>query len=227
MSPLCFTPTRRPTSLLSALLCASPLLSSALLYAQPSDEAALLEAPRPDYLGVRPGLTNFAPGKRPKPKPGQQVITWVGFQARGDRAKVFVQTNGTPIYEVANSDPSQVVLDFPSATLHTRNDARELDTAFFPTVVRRVRQRQVGRQLVRVMITLREPARYRIKKENNFLHLYFDPPKEPIDVIAERERELEQMKPSEGDVVELKRRRPEANLPSEGEAESGEGASTP
>jgi hypothetical protein len=199
------------------------------LYAQPRDEAALLEAPRPDYLGVRPGLTNFAPGKRPKSKPGQQVITWVGFQARGDRAKVFVQTNGTPIYEVANSDPNQVVLDFPSATLHTRNDARELDTAFFPTVVRRVRQRQVGRQLVRVVITLREPARYRIKKENNFLHLYFDPPKEPIDVIAERERELEQMKPREGDVVELKRRRPEANLPSEGEAEgtASEGASTP
>ena len=182
-------------------------------------DPSLLEAPRPEYLGVRPGHNNYAPGKKPKAVPGRQVITWVGFQAKGDRARVFIQTDGNPIYEVASSAPDRVVLDFPSAKLHTRNDSRGLDTAFFPTVVRAVYPRQLGKQLVRVVIKLREPARYRLKKEGSFVHLYFDPPEEPIDVIAERERELELMEPREGDVAELKRRRPSAELPEEVAAE--------
>jgi hypothetical protein len=176
-------------------------------------DPSLLEAPRPDYLGVRPGHNNYAPGKKPKAVSGRQVITWVGFQAKGDRARVFIQTDGNPIYEVASSAPDRVVLDFPSAKLHTRNDSRGLDTAFFPTVVRAIYPRQLGKQLVRVVIKLREPARYRLKKEGSFVHLYFDPPKEPIDVIAERERELELMEPREGDVAELKRRRSGIELP--------------
>jgi hypothetical protein len=175
----------------------------------------LLNGPRPEYLGVRPGVTNYAPGKRVKAKPGEQVITWVGFQAKGDRAKVFIQVNKAPIYEVASSRPDQVILDFPSARLHTRNDMSELDTGFFPTVVRSVRSYQVGQQLVRVTIRLREPARYRIKKDEQFLYLYFDPPREPIDVLAEREKELERMAPQEGNVVELRQRRPEVKLPDE------------
>ena len=173
----------------------------------------LLDGPRPDYLGVRPGVTNFAPGKRVKVEPGKQVITWVGFQAKKDRGRVFIQMNTTPIYEVATSQPDQVIIDFPSATLHTKNERNELDTGFFPTVVRSVRTRQVGKQLVRLFVKLREPARYRLKKDDNFLYLYFDPPKEPIDVLAEREREIEAMAPKEGNAMELKRRRVPPQLP--------------
>ena len=170
-------------------------------------DPSLLEGPRPEYLGVRPGINQYAPGKRIKAEPGTQVITWVGFQANGDRGRVFIQMNTPPIYEVATSRSDQVILDFPSARLHTKNDMNELDTGFFPTVVRSVRSRQVGKQLVRVVIQLREPARYRLKKDDQILFLYFDPPREPIDVLAERERELEQMAPREGSVLELKRRR--------------------
>jgi hypothetical protein len=148
-----------------------------------------------------------------KVEPGKQVITWVGFQAKKDRGRVFIQMNTTPIYEVATSRPDQVIIDFPSATLHTKNDQSELDTGFFPTVVRSVRTRQVGKQLVRLFVKLREPARYRLKKDDNFLYLYFDPPKEPIDVLAEREREIEAMAPKEGSAMELKRRRVDPQLP--------------
>ena len=184
------------------------------LHAQPASERGadtgadtgeqLLEGPRPDYLGVRPGINNYAPGKRPAPKAGQQVITWVGFQAKGDRARVFIQTDSPPIYEVASSDPNRVVIDLPSATLHTPNEARDLDTGFFPTVVRSVKARQLGKGLVRVEVRLREPARYRMKKEAGFIHLYFDPPRAPIDVLAERERELEAAAPKEGSAERLR-----------------------
>ena len=201
------------SGLIALSLCATPQA----LRAQDAVEMDpdLLNGPRPEYLGVRPGVTNYAPGKRVKAEPGEQVITWVGFQAKGDRAKVFIQVNKAPIYEVASSRPDQVILDFPSARLHTRNDMSELDTGFFPTVVRSVRSYQVGQQLVRVTIRLREPARYRIKKDEQFLYLYFDPPREPIDVLAEREKELERMAPQEGNVVELRQRRPEVKLPDE------------
>lgn len=189
-------------------------LSSQLVSAQDSVEidSNVLDAPRPDYLGVRPGVNNYAPGKRLKAEPGKQVITWIGFQAKGDRGRVFIQMNTTPIYEVATSSLDQVIIDFPSAVLHTRNEQNELDTGFFPTVVRSVRSSQVGKQLVRLFIKLREPARYRLKKDDQFLYLYFDPPREPVDVLAEREREIEAMAPREGNISELKRRRVEPEL---------------
>lgn len=212
---------RRAGALTLAL--ALPLaMCASVASAQPSGDAGeqLLEGPRPDYLGVRPGINNYAPGKRPAPKAGQQVITWVGFQAKGDRARVFIQTDSPPIYEVASSDPSRVIIDLPSATLHTPNEARDLDTGFFPTVVRSVRARQLGKGLVRVEIRLREPARYRMKKEAGFVHLYFDPPRAPIDVLAERERELEAVAPKEGSADRLRARPAE---PAEG-AEGAEGA---
>lgn len=196
--------------------------SSTMIWAQESVDLDpnLLDGPRPEYLGVRPGVTTYAPGKKLKVEPGKQVITWVGFQAKGDRGRVFIQMNTTPIYEVASSRPDQVILDFPSARLHTRNDMNELDTGFFPTVVRSIQSRQVGKQLVRVVIKLREEARYRLNKDEQFLYLYFDPPKEPIDVLAEREREIEAMAPQEGNVAELKRKRVELNLAEENTAPS-------
>ena len=184
------------------------LLSSSMInlcYAQsgqPQDD--LLSAPRGLYLGVKPGEQNYAPGKKLSPEGDVQRIVWIGFQARRDRAQVFVQTDSRPIFEIAESNPLRVVIDFPNARLHTTNEGRTLDAAFFPTVVRSLKARQISRNLVRLVIKLREPARYRKKTDAKFLHLLFDSPKEPIDVIAEYEREMDQkMKNSEA--IEYKR----------------------
>ena len=159
--------------------------------AQAPEEEDLLGKPRSLYLGVKPGETPYAPGKKLTAEEGIQRITWVGFQNRRDRAQVFIQTDTTPLFEVAESGSLKVVIDFPNARLHTRNEGRELDVSFFPTVVRSIRARQVSRKLVRLVIRLRQPARYTLKKDTRFLHLLFDAPKEPIDVIAEHEREVE------------------------------------
>jgi hypothetical protein len=157
-----------------------------------NEEEVLLSKPRGLYLGVRPGEQNYAPNKELKPTEGIQRIVWVGFQTRRNRAQVFVQTDAPPLFEIAESSPKTVIVDFPNARLHTRNESRELDVSYFPTVVRSIRARQVSRNLVRLVIRLRTPSRYRKKTDSKFLHLLFDPPKEPIDVIAEQEREAEQ-----------------------------------
>ena len=173
------------------LICGVALFKVNECSAQNSEEDDLLSKPRGLYLGVRPGEQNFAPGKELEPTQGLQRIVWVGFQNRKDRARVFVQTDAPPLFEIAESDPKTVIVDFPNARLHTSNEARTLDVGYFPTVVRSIRARQVSKNLVRLVVRLRSPARYRKKTDAKFLHLIFDPPKEPIDVIAEQEKEAE------------------------------------
>ena len=173
------------------------------LYAQSitGEGEDILGKPRGLYLGVKPGEQNYAPGKDLMPADGLQRIVWVGFQARRDRAQVFVQTDGAPIFEIAESNSKTVIIDFPNARLHTRNEGRALDVGYFPTVVRSIRARQVSRNLVRLVIRLRMSSRYRKKTDSKFLHLLFDPPKEPIDVIAEQDREAE-FKAKSGQAIE-------------------------
>ena len=190
------------------------LFSASTVFAQainPNDTYTLTEERGP-YLGVDPSLKNHAPGKTVKSIQGQQKITWIGFQAQGDRAHVFIQSDQPPIYEVTKSSDDRVLIDFPSATLHTRNDARSLDTGFFPTMVRYVKATQVSRTIVRIVVKLRRPSTgYRVKKDKEMLHFFFNPPKKPIDVLAERERELEEAA-KKGQVSEYKE--PENNRPS-------------
>ena len=168
------------------------------------EEPYSLTDDRAPYLGVNPALRNYAPGKTVKSKKGQQKITWIGFQAQGDRGHVFIQSDQPPLYEVSKSSDDRVLIDFPSATLHTRNDARNLDTGFFPTMVRYVKATQVSRSIVRVTIKLRRPSTgYKVKKDKEMLHFYFNPPKSPIDVLEERERELDEAA-QRGQVTEYK-----------------------
>ena len=170
-------------------------------YAEPSEEELMLSKPRGLYLGVKPGEQTYAPGKELTASEGLQRVVWVGFQTRRDRAQVFVQTDAPPLFEVVESDPRTVVIDFPNARLHTKNEGRTLDVGYFPTVVRSLKARQVSKNLVRLVIRLRMPSRYRKKTDSKFLHLLFDPPKEPIDVIAEQEREAE-IKAKSGKTIE-------------------------
>lgn len=165
---------------------------TSLGFAQNSEEEDLLKKPRGLYLGVRPGEQNFAPGKELEvSEDGVQRVVWVGFQSRRNRAQIFVQTDSPPLFEIAESNSKTVIVDFPNARLHTKNEGRELDVSYFPTVVRSIRTRQVSKNLVRMVIRLRTPSRYRKKTDSKFLHIIFDPPKEPIDVIAEKDKEIE------------------------------------
>ena len=184
------------------------LMSLALLLGvQPTwaqDDSYALDDNREPYSGVNPTLRNFAPGKTVKSIEGQQKITWIGFQAQGDRAHVFIQSDQPPLYEISKSSDDRVLIDFPSATLHTRNDMRTLDTGFFPTMVRYVKATQVSRTIVRVTIKLRRSSTgYKVKKDKEMLHFFFNSPKTPIDVLEERERELENAA-KKGQVTEYK-----------------------
>jgi hypothetical protein len=189
------------SSLTLVMLIAIAMTSLITVDGADAQELNLLDKPRGLYLGVRPGEQTYAPGKKLKPTGGVVKITWVGFQARGSRGRVFIQSDSPPIYEFSQSRPKKVIIDFPNARLHTRNDARSLDTAYFPTVVRSVKAKQIFKSIVRVSITLREPARYTVKKDKQFLHLLFDPPKKPINVLAEIERESENAAKRQGGTV--------------------------
>ena len=146
---------------------------------------------RPLYLGVTPGQKYLKDKGRQSNQMGLLKITWVGFQQLGERGKVFVQTSAPPVYKVVASAADRLIIDFPAARLHTKNDARSIDTGFFPTVVRRVKATQYNRDTVRLTIKLRRPSPYQLTQDARFLHILFAPPEEPIDVISEREKELD------------------------------------
>lgn len=128
------------------------------------------------YLGVQPGLKDVAPGKENvKARGALRVLTWVGFQMQGPGGRVFIQTSEPAVYSIVASDPNEVVLEFPDTRVQSSNDARALDTTWFPTAVASVEAR-AAKGLARVVVRLRDVVGYDLRQEGNYLYLDFRPP---------------------------------------------------
>ena len=149
-----------------------------------SAQAARAEsAPRPagptrsgPYLGVQPGLNDVAPGKENvKARGALRVVTWVGFQMQGPGGRVFIQTTEPAVYSIVASDPNEVVLEFPDTRVQSSNDARPLDTSWFPSAVTSVEAR-TAKGLAQVVVRLREVVGYDLRQEGSYLYLDFRPP---------------------------------------------------
>ncbi len=131
------------------------------------------------YLGIQPGVRDIAPGKIDvKGKGALRVLTWVGFQMLGG-GRVFVQTTEAPVYTLMPSASDEVVLELTDTRLQSRNDARKLETGWFPTAVLWVKADQT-KNVTRVTIKLREIVGYDLRQEGNYLMLDFRPPMQPI-----------------------------------------------
>jgi len=128
------------------------------------------------YLGVQPGLKDVAPGKENiKARGALRVLTWVGFQMQGSGGRVFIQTSEPAVYSIVASDPTEVVLEFPETRVQSPNDARALDTSYFPTAIVSIEAR-AAKGLARVVVRLREVVGYDLRQEGNYLYLDFRPP---------------------------------------------------
>ncbi len=128
------------------------------------------------YLGVQPGVKDSAPGKADvRARGALRLMTWVGFQMQGVGGRVFVQTTEPAVYSLVPSLADEIVLEFTDTRLQSGNDARALETGFFPTAVMSVKASQ-ARNITRVVIKLREVVGYDLRQDGNYLMLDFRPP---------------------------------------------------
>ena len=128
------------------------------------------------YLGVQPGVKDSAPGKADvRARGALRLMTWVGFQMQGVGGRVFVQTTEPAVYNLVPSLADEIVLEFTDTRLQSGNDARALETGFFPTAVMSVKASQ-ARNITRVVIKLREVVGYDLRQDGNYLMLDFRPP---------------------------------------------------
>jgi hypothetical protein len=170
----------RNLSLLLALAIALPAAAQEPAPAAPEKVSAKKRIG--PYLGVQPGAKDLAPGKdRIRSRGAIRVLTWVGFQMLGQGGRVFLQTSEPPVYTLVPGAADEVVIELPDTRLHSRNDGRPLDSAWFPTAIASIDADQLRGNVVRVRIKLREVVGYDMRQEGNYLFLDFRPPTKPIE----------------------------------------------
>ncbi len=168
---------RTTTLLLLALAMAAPAAAKKKKTAEPN----LVERRDGPYLGIAPGARDAAPGKAAVRSRGAiRYVTWIGFQMVGAGGRVFIQSTEPPVYTLVPGANDEVIVELVDTRLHTRNDARKLETGWFPTAVLSIDADQHRRNVTRVKIKLREVVGYDLRQEGNYLFLDFRPPTQPI-----------------------------------------------
>ncbi len=170
-------------SVLFHLLLGVALTAPAVAMDSASKKKKQTEEDRRDgpYLGVSPGARDTAPGKtKIRSRGAVRYVTWVGFQMVGQGGRVFIQSTEPPVYNLVPGATDEVIVELIDSRLHSTNDARKLETGWFPTAVLSVDADQHRRNVTRVVIKLREVVGYDLRQEGNYLFLDFRPPTKPI-----------------------------------------------
>ena len=126
------------------------------------------------YLGVQPGLRDAAPNTllREQSDAGN-ALTWLGFEMSAPGGRVFIQTASPAKYQVLPTEESQVLIEIKDCVLNWKNDGHHLDTSWFPSTVKQVQAKLVGKDKVLVKITLKRNGTYDLRQEGAYLFVDF------------------------------------------------------
>ena len=100
-------------------------------------------------------------------------IREVGFRPLADGSSVFLRFSGAPRFSIVEEPDGRIVVELPNTSFERRNDARPLDTSFFPGAVARVTPRRQGSTTL-LEITLKRKVGYRQRVEGDTLSIEFD-----------------------------------------------------
>jgi hypothetical protein len=96
-----------------------------------------------EYGGVKPGVPPRADGKKAKRPPAKGTLSWIGFEAKGGGAELFLQSVAP--FEVAQHVENGVlVVDLAGLDKLGQNTWREVDARFFDSPLARITARRVG-----------------------------------------------------------------------------------
>ena len=99
----------------------------------------------------------------------------LGFRQLEGMSRVFVRLSGPPRFSIGEPSEDVVRIELPNTDVQRRNDARRLDTSFFPGAVATVTPRQHGMSVV-IEVALKARVRYRQGVDGDTLYVDFDPP---------------------------------------------------
>ncbi len=99
----------------------------------------------------------------------------LGFRQLEGMSRVFVRLSGPPRFSIGEPSEDVVRIELPNTDVQRRNDARRLDTSFFPGAVATVTPRQHGTSVV-IEVALKARVRYRQGVDGDTLYVDFDPP---------------------------------------------------
>ena len=112
---------------------------------------------------------------RREAKPRRQHIREVGFQVLANVSRVFVRLSETPRFRIVEARDKLILVEMPNATVMRKNDARFLDTSFFPGAVAMVTPKRQGKSTV-LEIALKEKVAYQQRVEGDLLSIDFERP---------------------------------------------------
>ena len=142
---------------------------SLLVASDPSSASPAAAVSAPSKSAVVPVAANLAEPKIPS---GFEAIQQVNLGQNGDETKVSILGSGPLNYHAMHlQNPDRLVLDFTGA--HLKTSVHHIASNLDP--VREIRLGQFSPEVSRVVIDLRQPARYSIDAGGNAVNVSFSP----------------------------------------------------
>jgi colicin import membrane protein len=99
----------------------------------------------------------------------------LGFKQIAKGSRVFVRTSSAPRFTIGDAGERVILVELQNTRISRTNDARLLDTTFFPSAVAKVTPRRRGTSTV-LEIALRERVSYQQRVEGDVLAIDFEQP---------------------------------------------------
>lgn len=151
-------------------------------------DAPLNKPPEKMYQGVIPGerdsVEHLEEERQSAESPSTpNRVTWIGFQPKDDKTRVFVQTARDPDYSTSRSEQGTTLeVRLRNTQISTRNFRRRIDASEFGRVVERIEAVEEEEAAV-IHIRLRSSASPSIEASKTYL--YIDFPHQSADKDAE------------------------------------------
>lgn len=106
-------------------------------------------------------------------------LTWIGFLAKENTTRIFVQMTDTPDYTTSrNRSGSEITLTFNNTKLVDRNFMRHIDTRFHKRDVKYIRTKKRGKNIT-ITITVKAGSEPQFDTQGNYLNIDFTHVPEP------------------------------------------------
>lgn len=130
------------------------------------------------YRGVIPGARDQVDHLEQKASQtsgsGTNRLTWIGFQPKDDKSRVFLQFSQSPEYSVSRRDDGKTIaLKLDRTRVAAGNFRRHIDTRFFERSIRRIDTEVTGNDTVELLIRLDESKSPSVETDGNYLYVDF------------------------------------------------------
>ena len=106
--------------------------------------------------------------------PAPNKLTWLGFQPKKDKTRIFIQAARTPSYTVSRDDEGKtVVVTLDNTEVSARNFQRYIDASYFDRAVKRIETEPTSGNAVDIRIELDESMSPSVESEKDYLYVDF------------------------------------------------------